>query len=48
MTVKPNYPKKLFEYIIDYYFNSKIKNEKILFALDVGCRSGQATVDLSP
>jgi len=46
--VKTNYPKKLFEYIIDYYFNSKITNEKILFALDVECGSGQATVDLSP
>jgi len=40
--------KKLFEYIFDYYFNSKITNEKIPFALDVGCGSGQTTVDLSP
>ncbi len=45
---RPGYPKKLFEHIVDYYFNGKIKDEKIPFAIDVGCGSGQATVDLSP
>jgi len=45
---RPNYPKQLFEHIIDYYFNGKITNEKIPAALDVGCGSGQATIDLSP
>ncbi len=44
---RPNYPKELFEYIIHYYFNGKLTNEKIPVALDVGCGSGQATVDLS-
>ncbi|CAF3801879.1 unnamed protein product [Rotaria sp. Silwood1] len=45
---RPGYPKELFEHIIDYYFNSKITNEKIPLALDVGCGSDQATADLSP
>jgi tRNA G46 methylase TrmB len=44
---RPNYPKELFKHIIDYYFDNKITNEKIPVALDVGCGSGQATVDLS-
>lgn len=44
---RPSYPKELFEYIIDYYFHDKIKDKKIPLALDVGCGSGQATVDLS-
>jgi hypothetical protein len=44
---RPGYPKKLFEYILNYYFNNKSINEKIPFALDVGCGNGQATVDLS-
>jgi tRNA G46 methylase TrmB len=45
---RPSYPKELFEHILNYYFDGKITNEKIPFALDVGCGSGQATVDLSP
>ncbi|CAF1489122.1 unnamed protein product [Rotaria sordida] len=45
---RPGYPKKVFEHIIDYYFNGKITDEKISLALDVGCGNGQATVDLSP
>jgi hypothetical protein len=45
---RPGYPKKLFEHILDYYFNGKITDEKIPLALDAGCGSGQATVDLSP
>ncbi|UJR14453.1 hypothetical protein I4U23_001450 [Adineta vaga] len=44
---RPNYPKALFEQITNYYFNGKATNEKIPLALDVGCGSGQATVDLS-
>jgi len=44
---RPNYPKQLFEYIIDYYFDKKVTNEKIPLALDVGCGNGQATADLS-
>jgi tRNA G46 methylase TrmB len=44
---RPSYPKQLFEYIFDYYFDGKKSNEKIPLALDVGCGSGQATVDLS-
>ncbi len=44
---RPNYPKQLFEYIIDYYFDNTTTNEKIPLALDVGCGSGQATTDLS-
>jgi hypothetical protein len=44
---RPGYPAKLFEHIINYYFNGKITNEKIPLAIDVGCGSGQATVDLS-
>lgn len=44
---RPGYPKKLYEHLMNYYFNQKITDEKIPFALDVGCGSGQATVDLS-
>ncbi|CAF0975689.1 unnamed protein product [Adineta ricciae] len=44
---RPGYPKKLYENILDYYFRGKITNERIPLALDVGCGSGQATVDLS-
>lgn len=44
---RPGYPKKLYEHIINYYFNGKITDEKIPLAIDVGCGSGQATVDLS-
>ncbi|CAF1285548.1 unnamed protein product [Adineta steineri] len=44
---RPNYPTKLFDYIIDYYFNDKNTKEKIPLALDIGCGNGQATVDLS-
>ncbi len=44
---RPNYPEKLFEHILNYYFDGKNTNEKIPLALDVGCGSGQATVDLS-
>ncbi|CAF3738440.1 unnamed protein product [Rotaria socialis] len=45
---RPSYPKELFEHITDYYFHGKRKNEKIPLSLDIGCGSGQATVDLSP
>ncbi|CAF3926216.1 unnamed protein product, partial [Rotaria sp. Silwood1] len=45
---RSGYPKKVFEHIIDYYFNGKITDEKIPLTLDVGCGNGQATVDLSP
>jgi tRNA G46 methylase TrmB len=44
---RPGYPQELYKHINDYYFNGKIANEKIPLALDVGCGSGQATVDLS-
>jgi tRNA G46 methylase TrmB len=44
---RPTYPKELFEQIRNYYFDGKDTNEKIPLALDVGCGSGQATVDLS-
>lgn len=44
---RPGYPKKLYEHLINYYFTNQIAEEKIPFALDVGCGSGQATVDLS-
>jgi len=44
---RPGYPKQLFEYIINYYFNGNQTNEKIPLALDVGCGSGQATIELS-
>ena len=44
---RPGYPKKLFDHILDYYFNGKRTDEQIPLALDVGCGSGQATVDLS-
>ncbi|CAF0756639.1 unnamed protein product [Adineta steineri] len=43
---RPNYPKKVYEHIVDYYYTGKIVNEKIPLALDVGCGSGQATADL--
>ena len=45
---RPGYPRKLYEHIINYYYNGKDTNEKIPLALDIGCGSGQATVDLSP
>ncbi|CAF1303714.1 unnamed protein product [Adineta steineri] len=38
---------KLFDYIIDYYFNDKNTRKKIPLALDIGCGNGQAAVDLS-
>lgn len=44
---RPSYPKELFEYILNYYFNDKNTNEKIPLALDIACGNGQATVDLS-
>ncbi|CAF4230510.1 unnamed protein product, partial [Rotaria sordida] len=44
---RPNYPKQLFEHIINYYFNGNQTNEKIPLALDVGCGNGQATIGLS-
>ncbi|CAF4053997.1 unnamed protein product [Rotaria magnacalcarata] len=44
---RPAYPKKIFEHILDYYFDGKVTDEKIPLALDVGCGNGQATVDLS-
>ncbi|CAF4455621.1 unnamed protein product, partial [Adineta steineri] len=44
---RPGYPRQLFEYIINYYFNNNQTDAKIPFALDVGCGSGQATVELS-
>jgi hypothetical protein len=44
---RPSYPKQLFEYIINYYFNGNETNEKIPLALDVACGSGQATIELS-
>ncbi|CAF0902034.1 unnamed protein product [Adineta steineri] len=44
---RPGYPRQLFEYIINYYFNGNQTDAKIPFALDVGCGSGQATVELS-
>jgi tRNA G46 methylase TrmB len=44
---RPGYPKQLFEYIINYYFNDNQTNEKIPLALDVGCGSGQATIEIS-
>lgn len=44
---RPRYPKKIFEHIVNYYFDGKVTNEKIPLALDVGCGNGQATVDLS-
>ena len=44
---RPGYPKQLFEYIPNYYFNENEINQKIPLALDVGCSSGQATVELS-
>ncbi|CAF0822441.1 unnamed protein product [Adineta ricciae] len=44
---RPGYPKQLFEYIINYYFNGKRTNEQIPLALDVGCGNGQATIELS-
>ncbi|CAF3905312.1 unnamed protein product [Rotaria sordida] len=44
---RPNYPKQLFEHIINYYFNGNQTNEKIPLALDVECGNGQATIGLS-
>ncbi|CAF1394191.1 unnamed protein product [Adineta ricciae] len=44
---RPGYPKQLFEYIINYYFDGKRTNEQIPLALDVGCGNGQATIELS-
>lgn len=44
---RPGYPKQLFEYIIDYYFDGKRTDEQIPLVLDVGCGNGQATVELS-
>ncbi|CAF1005683.1 unnamed protein product [Adineta steineri] len=44
---RPGYPRQLFECIINYYFNGNQTDAKIPFALDVGCGSGQATVELS-
>jgi len=44
---RPGYPRQLFEYILNYYFNDNKKNEKIPLALDVGCGNGQVTVELS-
>lgn len=44
---RPGYPKQLFEYIVNYYFDGQQTNEKIPLALDVGCGSGQATNELS-
>ena len=45
---RPGYPTKLYDHIINYYFEGKQSaDEKIPLALDVGCGSGQATVDLS-
>ncbi len=44
---RPGYPKQLFEYILNYYFNGNEINQKIPLALDVGCGSGQATVQIS-
>ena len=45
---RPKYPKTLFDHIVNYYFNGKQNTtEKIPLALDVGCGSGQATVDIS-
>ena len=46
-TYRPNYPKELFQHIIDYYFHGQNINEKIPLAVDVACGSGQATADLS-
>lgn len=45
---RPNYPDELYDEILNYYFNGqKTNEEKIPLAIDVGCGSGQATVDLS-
>ena len=44
---RPGYTKQLFDYILNYYFDENPTDKKIPFALDVGCGSGQATVELS-
>jgi SAM-dependent methyltransferase len=45
---RPGYPRKIFDYIIDYYFDGKQQtDDTIPLAIDVGCGSGQATIDLS-
>ncbi|CAF4070327.1 unnamed protein product [Rotaria sp. Silwood1] len=49
---RPNYPQELYKKILEFYFNTTDLNpndndEKIPLALDAGCGSGQATVDLS-
>ncbi|CAF1083097.1 unnamed protein product [Didymodactylos carnosus] len=45
---RPTYSAQLYDHIIQYYFNtSNPSQEKVPLALDIGCGSGQATVDLS-
>ena len=44
---RPRYPKQLYEFIKDYYYDGQETREKIPLALDVACGSGQATVELS-
>lgn len=44
---RPGYPKQVFDYILDYYFDGKPTNGNIPLALDVACGSGQATITIS-
>lgn len=44
---RPGYPPELFEHILNYYLNNNPTSKNISLALDVGCGSGQAAIELS-